>query len=97
MTVSWLDKPRGNWWTKEAVLSVANANRAKDMEIDGVTQMMFAAYEQWADIEALLHAIEEDFTCDKLDEIKKRHETYGAKIKQAAEWRAGMIEAKAGS
>jgi hypothetical protein len=98
MTPSWLDKPRDQWWTKEAVLSVANANRSKEMEIDGVTLMMIAAYKQWQDIEELLRRLSlEDGGDPTLDAIHKRHTLYGDKIRQAAEWRAGMLEAKAGT
>jgi hypothetical protein len=92
MAQTWLDKPRGNWWTKEAVGSVTQANVSKGVEVDGVTQMMIAAYKQWADLEVLINAIDEDFTVDHevMAKIKDRHSKYKLKIDQAAAWRAGV-------
>jgi len=93
MAQTWLDKPRGNWWTKEAVGSVTQANVSKGVEVDGVTQMMIAAYKQWADLEVLINAIDEDFTVDHevMAKIKDRHSKYKLKIDQAAAWRAGVV------
>lgn len=99
MVQTWLDKPRSNWWTKEAVGSVVQANISKGGpdDVDGVTQMMVAAYKQWADIETLLSIAPEapsGETIKKMEEIKTRHEKYRAKIQQAVEWRAGMMAEK---